>query len=1408
MPLGKTLISGPYGSEVVPVSDSPAEGASLTSQVRLETAEVPISDAVLAQQPGFAQARAAREAELNRPESTMLEGAGAAVSLWSTTRLVKRLARPVFEEDRQGFNQFEAFEQLGMALTPDEREYISEVGKGPQSWQYAVQQVQDIRDAQRVFGDHPIVGFATSFLDPVWMVVPPAIRAGKLSPVAGRAVSAAFGAAGAGAITAAGEGPVSDADIALNMLMGAAGGTVFYKHGKLAGADPEFPEATLGRTVDSMEDAMNGTPPRHMAEDVYPDAVDANGPGLAVPKVAPTGEGRHPLSYDGAFDDVPTTQIDIPEIGKLDFQTDRIASVEHPSMLGEVSDAARRGFYKVDPTAKAVYIPSEDRVYLFTRNIQKGDDVQSILLHEVGVHMNGERVLGTQLFGKLLSELEERAARGDAKAKAAYAEVPKDTPLHMVREEALGYFIERNAALVSDGIVARVLTAAKQFLRKLGINMALSDMEIVTLIRKASKAKTEKLSFDTTFPYVWHGGPTRGFAKFDSAFLGQGEGNAAFGHGWYMPSEKGTALDYRNKESKRRGASPETGGLFRTKILRERDEFLDFDSTTQSARVSAALKKLGMNPVGKTGREVYTELTSKYGSQSAASQALADAGVAGNVYSTGKTRGGPVRNSNYVVFQDKDLDIAARYSKPGAGVQTVADAAKEVDKRVSDGQVPWAWNMHKTMSSFGDYGKQVADLLYDNNADLSIHSLESHREAILHDLRVGQHAYEDQLRKAMAEDGYGFLKMANPFTSREAAAAQQSIEREVQRELFRREQAARNGTSLLDESVPRRITEMADTLDAMHKRALAELKAAGVEGSENLLERPGYLNRKWSSLHIDNAIKKLEDLGLPNKEARAQVTGLVSLSLRRANGWDKELSDQIGSAIIDRALRKGYFEDTLFNVPAGEGQLKEMRDILSSSGMNSQQIERALDVLRVQTDEAGKAGIMKHRMDLDYRAQMRVGNETLSVMDLIDGRVATIVDQYNAQVATQAAFARMGFKRRSDIEGIRSKLLASVPAEQRRAAQELFDATIAHFRGEPAGAAINDKLRLMQAYGRSISLAWSGLWQMTEFANPMAQYGLMKTLKYAAQEIPGFKQIMNPTKAEARTLADVLANHSASSQRLRPYISRFEDGYEMDATNAMQLSAQTIGQSVPYANAMKNVHHFQAKVVGNLILDRLRLAAEGNPKAREALATYGLESPVMDKLKIEIDKHGFNVDAWDDNVWMAARPAFSKMMDSAVLRGRLGDIPAFAAFDPLGKFLFTYRSFVLVAHNKVLAGTYMREGAGAVGLALMYQFPLALAAVQAQSVLRGQGALSSEDATKKAMGQMGGIGLFSEPLKWATGESSEWGSPGTIPIDRGIRMFGNVLSGDGNAAASTALTMLPTVSAVPFINGMAKAIKE
>lgn len=1021
--MSDTPIPSPVGSTFVQVPELPPIAPGVGVRAQPDGPAVPFTDAALKGAIGVGAATQAREARAMQPDSTVLEGLGAAVASWDTTRLVQRLARPSFENDTP-INQMDYLNQVPKVLTEDERDYFLSVGKGVQSAAYAMEQIDNRRMAQRVVGDHPVAGFIGAFADPVWLAVPPAIRFGKTSQVAGRVVSGVSGAAIAGGVAAAGEGPIADQDIALNMMLNGAAAAVLYKPGKgLVAADPSFPSDTLTKAATDLK-------PR----------------------------------------------------------------------------------YKL---------------------------------------VDGKPVL-------MAPELQPQAVNTDA-AK----------------------------------VVAAVDTALSQSTKERGLG---------------------------------------------------------------------------------------------SKLM---------------------------------------------------------------------------------------------------------------------------WNMHKTMQGFGDVGKRVADMLYDNNADLSITSMEAHREMILSGLRAPQGEFEALLRQQMAVEGAGLGRMLNPGTSREAYKVQQKIEREVQRELFRREQMARNGLPVQSPDVPAHITQMADKLDALHALALKEMKAAGVEGAENLLERPGYLNRKWSSVAIDAALDRMEASGLTREAGQAQLKKLVALSLRRVNLMDQRLAEQVGSSIIDRALRKGYFEDGVFNAPAGAGQLKELRDILKEGGLEHADIERALNVLRVQSDDAGKQGFMKHRMDLDYKATVRVGNDEFSIMDLIDSRVSTIVDQYAQRVSTTSAMSRKGLRKPSDVEALREELLKSIPDEQMRAeAKELFDNTIAHLRGDPAGARVPEQFRLLQSYTRAISLAWSGLWQATEYANAMGEYGLLKTMKYASQELPGFKQMLRGDKADMRSLDVVLADHSTSSLRLRPFLARFEDGYEMDMGNAMQLSSQTMGQLVPMANAMKYVHHHQAKMTGNLILDRVRMAAAGNAKAREALAKHGIEAPVMDKLAEQVKQHGFNVDAWDDAVWMQVRPAFGKMMDATVLRNRLGDMPAFAAFDQVGKFIFTYRSFVLAAHNKVLAGGLERNGAGAVGLVLLYQFPLALAAVQAQSVIMGGKPQTQEELVKKALGQMGGLGLFSEPLKWATGESNSIGAPGLIALDRGVKLFQAGTNLDANAGGSAALSMIPVVSAIPFVKGMANQIKE
>lgn len=118
------------------------------------------------------------------------------------------------------------------------------------------------------------------------------------------------------------------------------------------------------------------------------------------------------------------------------------------------------------------------------------------------------------------------------------------------------------------------------------------------------------------------------------------------------------------------------------------------------------------------------------------------------------------------------------------------------------------------------------------------------------------------------------------------------------------------------------------------------------------------------------------------------------------------------------------------------------------------------------------------------------------------------------------------------------------------------------------------------------------------------------------------------------------------------------------------------------------------------------------------------------------------------------------MMDESVMRSRMGIFPAFAQFDNVGKFIFTYRSFVLGAHNKLLAGTRQRG------------YPRYVAAnavpVSASCAINpdGQGGGGNEplDDAKLAsatVANMGSVGLLSELWGVVSGEKREFGSPGT-----------------------------------------------
>jgi hypothetical protein len=752
-----------------------------------------------------------------------------------------------------------------------------------------------------------------------------------------------------------------------------------------------------------------------------------------------------------------------------------------------------------------------------------------------------------------------------------------------------------------------------------------------------------------------------------------------------------------------------------------------------------------------------------------------------------------------------DVEGLAAPLQPGAversGMDKAIDDAIVADQKARGLGENLQWNQRKTMASYGEGGKKVANLFLDNNSDLSINSMESHRAAILTDLNAPKFAAEDKLMEVLGKRGYGWTNMVS--SPRAMYQAQAEIEANVMKELYRREQLTRQGIDYRLQKVDQDISEIADRVGDFHKRALYEQQASGVLGAENIKVNDGFVHRVWSAKQLEDAITKLTNAGLERPKAVGKINKLVARSLKSANGWDDDLSKEIAQAITQRALAKGQFEDSLFNGLIDNSQLEQLRQVMRDGGMTKANIDKAINKIRWNQDDAGKVGHLKHRVDLDYNAVLSENGVNIALTDLLDNRLLDHMEKYSRSAATESAMARVGLKSQTEIDTLRKELMETTPFDKRQEASELFDNMVAYFKGQPSGARLNDAMRLTQVYGRSISLTWAGMWQLTDFATMWAKHGFMNVAKYAAKELPGFSNLskeMREVPETARSLHNVLTEHSDANLRLRPFLHRFEDGHDLDMTSNRMLAGQGLGNLVSVANGLKFVHKKQANIAANLIIDRMDSAGRGNKAAREALSGYGLTPDVMERVSNEIKTHGYNVDKWDAAVWADTRPAIHKMMDELVLQSRAGDLPAFMMYDNLGKFLATYRNFTFTAHNKLLAGRLERDGSPAVAMMLLYQMPLSYLAVAAQSAIMGKDD-TPEQIAAKAVGMLGGLGLLAEPMNWALGNSNEFGTPGTIPVDRAIKL-------GQDPSLTNLMNVTPLAAANPLWKALAQQYKE
>lgn len=721
-----------------------------------------------------------------------------------------------------------------------------------------------------------------------------------------------------------------------------------------------------------------------------------------------------------------------------------------------------------------------------------------------------------------------------------------------------------------------------------------------------------------------------------------------------------------------------------------------------------------------------------------------------------------------------------------------------------------SWSLHKTLASFSPKMREAADLLVDNPLNMTGDSVVSQTRAIRADFAPHQYAYEDQLKKVMADAGFGLLQRI--YKPKQALAQQGIIEKQVAMEMLGREQAQRLGRIHNSTASPE-IKAMADSLDKLAVAALAEMKASGVRGAEEVAGSAGYFSRRWDLSKIEDIESRLMASGLTEKAAQARLVKTLAQSMRRANGWDDVLSGDIAKAVIDRTRRKGYFEDGAFRSHAGNENLAEIRNILEGANLRGDRLQRAMDVLAGVTDEAGKASVLKHRIDLDYKSGIVMPDgSTMVIADLIDTNLTNITERYLDTVSGRAGLARKGLEDQSAIDNLRKEALASIKGEgERGKAAKLFDDTVNAIQGRPVGDDMPAFMRASQAATRMVGLASSGLWQITEYAPAMARYGALKTLRHMFKEMPGARQLFTSISKDAGAstqLKDILTRNSSADIRMRPFVQRLEDNFEIPHSANVQLALSQAQQLVPYMNAQKFVQNHQARVMSNLVIDTLHKAAKGDVRAAHAMEQYGLKPHILVELTDDIKRGGMDTALWSEGTWAKVRGPLTKAMDDAVLRNRTGEIPAFAQFSQLGKFIFTFRSFVLGAHNKVLAGTLHRDGLAGLSLALLYQFPLAMMANLANATIQGKPIKDEKELVAKSLGQMGTFGLFSDLFGVISGEKQQFGAPGLIMIDRLYKTAGQAAQGNVSGTIDSALSATPILSIIPGIRAIGSALKE
>lgn len=629
------------------------------------------------------------------------------------------------------------------------------------------------------------------------------------------------------------------------------------------------------------------------------------------------------------------------------------------------------------------------------------------------------------------------------------------------------------------------------------------------------------------------------------------------------------------------------------------------------------------------------------------------------------------------------------------------------------------------------FGKNLPAEDYEKlNRLLSDPSFNNPDNAITHASLLSRHgewrlnALDDALGKAAQEyyGGTGRFAQLLPWNHNSQIKALRAAQKDLsdlRLKLYQAErQAASTGTevdlsSLIDELAPNK-----GVANAMHvyidsgfaKFWEQQLKRTGLLPQDFLEGKGTYMPLQWSYANMRRAM----DEGLP-EEVLAKFIGddvLERFPELASYGRDAE---SIGKRFIQ--TQKTSMQATE-HMPVGATR-DFIAEVLLNSGVEGNKVDSIVDrIMHKQTQQGHKN--LRTRNTWDFSKTIVHNGRAYSLADFVDNDISTQLMSYNRQMAHRAGLMHYGMSVQ-DVANLFVKIQDTAPAGHSTAEVRDF---LKNVRQQLLGQSVGENTPEFLRSASTAASAWilqnAGIAAIADTSTAIQRLGFWRTAKGMLKNLPSlFHAISKYTPEDAQRLKDVLVGTSTAHERIRYFVTHFEDNHAIPVDTAHNYIAKT-GQSIMHLNTSEAIRRFLVNVTASAYEDALIAAAKGSKHQREFLMKVGATEKDMQKILTEVKKHGNAINKWDADVSLRAQQLLINASDDIALTVKAGEAPAFIEHTSTGKVLFPFMRFAMAGHQKILRKSYNQDGLGGVATLLFWSGAIAPILAAAKNVTNGK----------------------------------------------------------------------------------------